>query len=103
MGPFRTGLTLSVMWVLSGFLVGFPLGFVLHRSDFCMQSALREALGRRPGPSVRAYLLALGFQLVIVNGLGGLGLLRVSAPPVQAVAAAVGGLVFGLGMVLAKG
>ena len=103
MGPFRTGLTLSVMWVLSGFLVGFPLGFVLHRSDFCMHSALREALGRRPGASVQAYLLALGLQLVIVNGLGGLGLLRVSAPPVQPVAAAVGGLVFGLGMVLAKG
>jgi hypothetical protein len=25
------------MWVLTGLLIGFPLGFALHNSDFCMQ------------------------------------------------------------------
>ncbi len=91
------------MWTLSGLLVGAPLGFVLHRGDFCMHSALREVLAGRPGPSFRAYLLALAIQLAVVNALAGLQLLVVPVPPVQLVAAALGGLVFGLGMVYAKG
>jgi uncharacterized membrane protein YedE/YeeE len=91
------------MWVLLGFLVGIPLGLVLHRGDFCMHSALREALGRRPGHSLQAYLLALAIQLVIVNALADLQLLQVPLPPVTWVAAAVGGFIFGVGMVLARG
>lgn len=86
-----------------GLLVGLPLGVVLHRGDFCMHSALREALRRAPGPSLRAYLLALAIQLAGVNALAGLGLLEVSPPGVSAVAAALGGIGFGVGMVLGKG
>ncbi len=91
------------MWTLTGVIVGFPLGFVLHRSDFCMHSAFREVLAGRPGPSTRAYLLSLGIQVLIVNALAGLRLLSVPIPPTELAAAGVGGLVFGLGMVLAKG
>lgn len=91
------------MWGLTGFLVGIPLGFVLNRSDFCMHSAFREALVGKPGPSVSAYLVALGVQALVVNALAGLRLLSVPIPPAEPAAALVGGLVFGLGMVLAKG
>ena len=91
------------MWAMLGLLVGIPLGVVLHRGDFCMHSALREALGRRPGHSVRAYLLALAIQLGLVNALADLRLLQVPLPPVTWVAAASGGFIFGGGMVLAKG
>jgi len=91
------------MWALLGLLVGIPLGVVLHRGDFCMHSALREVLGRRPGHSLRAYLAALALQLGFVNALADLGLLHVPLPPVAWVAAASGGFIFGVGMVLAKG
>ncbi len=91
------------MWSLTGLIVGFPLGFVLHRGDFCMHSAFREVLARKPGPSTRAYLLALGIQVLVVNALAGLQLLSVPIPPPEVVAAGVGGLLFGLGMVLARG
>ncbi len=91
------------MWALTGLIVGFPLGFVLHRGDFCMHSAFREVLAGKPGPSARAYLLALGVQILVVNSLAGLRLLSVPIPPTELAAAGVGGLVFGLGMVLAKG
>jgi len=91
------------MWALTGVIVGFPLGLVLHRSDFCMHSAFREVLAGKPGPSTRAYLLALGIQVLIVNALAGLRLLSVPIPPTEIAAAGLGGLVFGLGMVLAKG
>lgn len=91
------------MWALTGFLVGFPLGFVLNRSDFCMHSAFREALAGQPGPSVRAYLLALGVQLLVVNSLAGWGVVSVPIPQLELAAAGLGGLVFGAGMVLGKG
>ena len=91
------------MWVLTGSAIGFLLGFVLQRSDFCMHSAFRETLAGRPGASVRAYFLALAVQLVAVNSLAGLRLLTVPILPVEPAAAIVGGGVFGVGMVLAKG
>jgi hypothetical protein len=90
-------------WPVTGLLVGFGLGLVIHRGDFCMHSALREALGGRPGESLRAYLLALGIQLGLVNTLAWLDLLAVRWPPVQPAAAVTGGLVFGVGMSLARG
>ena len=90
------------MWALLGLLIGIPLGMVLHRGDFCMHSALREALSR-PGHSLRAYLLALAWQLVLVNTLADLRLLEVPIPPVAGVAAAVGGFIFGVGMVFGRG
>ena len=85
------------MWVLAGLLIGFPLGFVLQRSDFCMHSAFRESLAGEPGASVRAYLLALGVQMVAVNSLASPGFLTVPIPPVDLAPALVGGLVFGVG------
>lgn len=89
--------------MLLGFAVGLLLGVVLHRGDFCMHSALREITNRRPGPSLRAYLLALAVQLAVVNALGILGWLEIPFPAVALAATSVGGLVFGVGMVLAKG
>lgn len=91
------------MALLSSFALGLLLGVVLHRGDFCMQSALQELVARRPGASLRAYLLALAVQLAFVNALAAVGALRVGPPPVAPVAAGLGGLVFGVGMVLAKG
>ncbi len=91
------------MLIFPGFLVGVLLGVVVHRGDFCMHSALREIVARRPGASLRAYLVALGVQLAIVNTLGELGWLEIPMPPVAVAAAFIGGLVFGIGMVLAKG
>ena len=77
------------MRALLGLPVGLLLGVVIHRGDFCMHSALREARAGTRGPQVRAYLVALGFLLLTVNGLAALGAL--SLPPVTPAAAMVGG------------
>lgn len=86
-----------------GFPVGLLLGIVLHRGDFCMHSAIREALAGRAGPQVCAWAMALGVQLLLVNAVAAVGAFAVVVPPVMPVAAIVGGTVFGAGMVLAKG
>jgi uncharacterized membrane protein YedE/YeeE len=86
-----------------GLPVGLLLGLVVHRGDFCMHSAVREAIVGSRGRQVRAYLLALGFLLFTVNALAGFGVLTLSLPPVTPASSIVGGLIFGLGMVMAKG
>lgn len=91
------------MWIGSGLVVGMLLGVVIQRSGFCMHSAFREALARRPGLSTRAWLVALGVQVAVVNGLAGVGWLAVARPGVELWAALIGGFVFGVGMVMGKG
>jgi uncharacterized membrane protein YedE/YeeE len=91
------------MPTLLGLSVGLLLGVVVHRGDFCMHSAVREAIAGRRGSQVRAYALALGVLLVTANALAAFGVLRLSLPPVTPVATIIGGLVFGVGMVLGKG
>ena len=91
------------MNALLGLPVGLLLGLVIHRGDFCMHSGVREALAGTRGGQVRAYLMGLGFLLLTVNGLAAFGVLGLSLPPVTPAAAIVGGLVFGMGMVAAKG
>ena len=91
------------MKALLGLPVGLLLGFVVHRGDFCMHSAVREAIVGARGQQVRAYLVALGFLLLAVNGLAAFGVIIPSLPPVTPAAAIVGGLVFGVGMVAGKG
>ena len=91
------------MSALLGLPVGLLLGLVIHRGDFCMHSAVREAIGGTLGAQVRAYLMALGFLLLTVNGLAAFGVLTLSLPPVTPAGAIVGGLLFGVGMVAGKG
>lgn len=86
-----------------GLLVGIPLGLVIHRGGFCMHSAFRQVLKAERSASFLAYLLALGCQLVLVNALAEARFLVVPVPPLTWLAAVVGGLMFGFGMVWAKG
>lgn len=86
-----------------GLLVGIPLGVVIERGGFCMHSGFRQVLKADRSSSFLAYLLALAFQLVLVNALEGAGLLIVPVPALTWLAAVVGGLMFGVGMAWAKG
>ena len=60
-------------------------------------------LARRPGLSIRAWLVALGLQVAVVNGLADVGWLVVFPPAVELWAVLIGGFVFGVGMVMGKG
>ena len=86
-----------------GFLVGLPLGVVIERGDFCMHTAFRQALRGEGSVSFRAYLLALGLQMVLIHVLAGGRLLELPFAELTWLAAALGGALFGWGMVRAKG
>lgn len=86
-----------------GFMIGIPLGLLIHRGEFCMHSGFRKILRGEQSSSFLAYLLALGLQMVFVNSLVAAQLLIVPVPPLTWLAATVGGLIFGFGMIWAKG
>jgi hypothetical protein len=68
-----------------------------------MHSGFRQILRGEQSSSFLAYLLALGFQMVLVNALAASQFIVVPIPPLTWLAATVGGLMFGFGMIWAKG
>lgn len=89
--------------VISGLAVGLAFGYALQRGRFCSNTGFRDVLLTADSTMFRAWALAVLVQLVGVTALNGFGLLPVSVPPFWWAANLLGGLVFGVGMVLAGG
>lgn len=89
--------------LLSGSAVGLAFGYALQRGRFCTNTGFRDILLIRDSTLFRAWALAVVVQLVGVTALANLGLIPVSVPPFWWAANLVGGLTFGVGMVLAGG
>jgi uncharacterized protein len=89
--------------VLTGLLAGVLLGAVLHRGQLCLHAASRGVLERRPG-------LAQGWVLGVAVGAVGFALLLLlpgtegldRGLALRPVGNVVGGLVTGIGMVVAR-
>lgn len=90
------------MTVLLAILAGTSLGYALERGDFCFHSTL-QGLFRKPKQLelFRAYILALLIATPAVNIMRGLGWIDPWIPPFAWQANVLGGLVFGIGMVVA--
>lgn len=101
---FRSGETLKSVLALM-VLVGFGIGFVMHRARLCFARAIREPFMTAEGTMTKAMILALA-----VGTLFGSILIQQGAiDPYVALntrfwlGSVLGGVVFGLGMVLAGG
>jgi hypothetical protein len=93
------------MWriILLGLPVGLAFGYIAQRGRFCINSALRDLYLTRDSTLFRALVLAIMVQMVGVQLLVQAGVVQVWHVEFYWLAAFVGGLVFGLGMVLAGG
>ncbi|MDF1567648.1 MAG: YeeE/YedE family protein [Spirochaetaceae bacterium] len=89
--------------IFSGLAVGALLGWSLQRGGFCMNTAFRSILFREDRTALRAWILILLINLPIVALLENLGVLYPARAPFRPWALAVGGLIFGAGMVWAGG
>lgn len=94
--------------VLLGLLTGAVFGVAAQRSSFCLRAATVEFARGALGPKVAVWLLAFSTALIWVQGADLLGLFRAEDARMMAVAgswsgAIIGGLMFGVGMVLARG
>ena len=93
---------------LFGLVTGIVFGVAAQRSSFCLRAATvefaRGILGRR----MAVWLLTFSTAVVWVQGAQLLGLFRAEDARMMAIAgswsgAIIGGLMFGAGMVLARG
>lgn len=102
------GLADSSKAALGGLAIGFLFGFLAHRSQFCLRAATQEFWSGQPGERFAVWLLVFGMALLSVQALLLTGNLptddiRQLANPGSMSGAILGGLLFGAGMVLARG
>lgn len=93
---------------LFGLITGVVLGFAAQRSSFCLRAACVEFARGQFGHRMAVWLLCFSTALVWVQGASLMGLMRVEDARMMAVTgswsgAILGGLMFGIGMVLARG
>ncbi|MBS1185666.1 MAG: hypothetical protein H6R09_1267, partial [Proteobacteria bacterium] len=86
-------------------LAGFAIGFVMHRSRFCVARAVREPFMTAEGDMTKAVILALAVGTPVASLIFQAELLDpyTAIPPRFWLGSLLGGTVFGLGMVFAGG
>ncbi|MDT8327972.1 MAG: YeeE/YedE family protein [Roseovarius sp.] len=94
--------------MMAGALVGLIFGAAAQHSRFCLRAASIEVATGGFGPRLSIWLIAFSAGVMAVQGMIALGLLDVSeARPLAATGsmsgAIIGGLMFGTGMILARG
>ncbi len=99
-------LTAQVMW--SGFALAVVFGAIAQRSHFCTMGAVSDVVSMGDWSRVRMWALAVGIAILGFNAMVGLGWIEAgktvyATPKFIWLSNAVGGLMFGFGMVLASG
>ena len=94
--------------VAGGLLIGALFGAAAQRSRFCLRSAVIEFASGELGPKLAVWLLAFGValagtQLLVAAGALDLAQARQVAARSSLSGAILGGLLVGVGMVLARG
>jgi len=94
---------ISHLWVLIAIPVGFLFGFFLQKGELCGSSAFSEVLLLKDNSKV------YGLWIAIIVGMGGIaildlfGLVQLNPKPMIWLNYIIGGIIFGVGMVLAGG
>ncbi len=86
-------------------LAGFAIGFIMHRSRFCVARAIREPFMTAEGDMTKAVILALAIGIPLASLIFQARLLDpyLAIPPRFWIGSLTGGVVFGVGMVFAGG
>ncbi|MGM9923912.1 MAG: YeeE/YedE thiosulfate transporter family protein [Bacillus sp. (in: firmicutes)] len=89
--------------IITGIICGILLGFVLQRGRFCIVGAYRDLFISRDSRMFLATFIIIAIQSVGVYLLLGNGNIVLETGPFPWLGTIVGGLIFGVGMVLAGG
>jgi hypothetical protein len=90
----------------ASFLLGAAAGYVMHRGDFCIAGMFRDLFLFRRTAGLKALVLAAGLSALGFEAARSIGLLGAYPFPLlgaASLASVLGGLAFGIGMVLAGG
>ena len=89
------------MAIILAIAAGVGIGYIFERGDFCFHSTWRGFVRHpRQLDLFRAYLLTLLVSIPLVQGMIALGWIEPWIPPFAWQASIVGGLIFGVGMVV---
>ncbi len=89
--------------VIPGLIVGILFGFILQRGRFCMNSAFRDIILLKEYKLAKGVALALGVEMIGFSILILGGIVTANPKPFTVLGSILGGLIFGIGMVLASG
>ncbi|HIW91941.1 MAG TPA: YeeE/YedE family protein [Candidatus Corynebacterium avicola] len=89
--------------LITGLALGAVLGFVMQRGRFCVTGFLRDIFTLKTWRGFTALLVVIAVHAVGLTALTSAGVIDPSVSDFAPVAVIVGGLLFGLGIVLAGG
>lgn len=101
-------MNINTQVALAAFAIGIAFGALARWSGFCLRGAVEDALTKDNAPRARGFLLAMAVALIAVQALVLTGRLDISKAVVMPTSlfwggALLGGLLFGVGMVLTGG
>jgi uncharacterized membrane protein YedE/YeeE/TusA-related sulfurtransferase len=89
--------------IATGLLIGALLGVVMQRGRFCVTGMLRDIFLQRSWRTFVALLIVIAVHAVGIAALTSAGVIAPEYPTFAPVAVVLGGLMFGIGIVLAGG
>ena len=100
------GLVAQVLW--ASFALALVFGAIAQRTHFCTMGAVADIVNIGDWTRMRMWLLAIGVAMIGFNAMVALGWIEArhsvyAGPKLLWLSYAVGGLLFGFGMVLASG
>lgn len=90
-------------WVLLALDVGFLFGFALQKGDLCASSAMSEVILMRDSRKLFGLWVAILSSMVLFAIFESLGVIQLAPKKLIWLSALVGGIIFGVGTVLAGG
>jgi hypothetical protein len=91
------------LWVLTAIPIGFLFGFFLEKADLCGASAFSEVVLMKDWAKLKGIWVVIVVSMLGFALLSDLGLIKLNPKPLLWANMALGGLIFGVGMVLAGG
>lgn len=89
--------------ILTGLLIGALLGIVMQRGRFCVTGMLRDIFLLKSWRTFTALMIVIAVHAVGIAALTGAGIISPEYPTFAPAAVVIGGLLFGMGIILAGG
>ncbi len=89
--------------IILGLITGLGFGWILQRGRVCFNSAFRDLYLMKDNFLFKAITFAMAIEVLVFPLMAQFGWIKLNPKPLNIVGQIIGGLIFGMGMVLAGG